>query len=101
MKAAVMMVIALGAMTVFGGRADAAAPTPLPWCMVPGDGNGAYFCNYYTFEQCRQAARGTGECQRNTRFDWPYYQRGQVAPTDVDPRRYRVRRGDCWGIFCW
>lgn len=97
MKTIFAVLVASAALLGMRGHAVA---QPLPWCELPGDGNGAEFCNYYTFEQCREAARGDGTCNRNPRFDYYYARRGQRPPLNVDPRHYPVRR-DCWGPFCW
>jgi len=88
--------LALAALIVFAavGPKPASAQAIHPWCSVSGDAEGAMVCVFFTFEQCRQFARGDGHCQRNPRFDWPYFRRGEVPPQDVDPysrplRRYR------------
>jgi Protein of unknown function (DUF3551) len=59
-----------------------------PWCTV-GPRSGGQDCSYYTFEQCRAAASGTGAtCVINPWLS--YCTRGREAA----PRSSRRRRGD-------
>jgi hypothetical protein len=59
-----------------------------PWCTL-GRRSGATDCSYYTFEQCRAAASGTGAtCVTNPFLS--YCTRGAQRPE----RRVRRRRDD-------
>ena len=88
MRIVLRLVVAAGALaaTAAMGTAPAHAQQPLPWCEYGGFTRGGIGnCSYYTFQQCLQAARGDGTCERNPRFDEYYFKRGIPAPTDIDP----------------
>jgi hypothetical protein len=56
-----------------------------PWCTL-GIRSGAMDCSYYTFEQCRAAASGTGaQCVTNPFLS--YCTRGRERPARRAPRR--------------
>jgi hypothetical protein len=46
---------------------DAQTRGPKPWCISGGSyGPGSLDCTYFTFEQCRESARGAGgSCTQN------------------------------------
>jgi hypothetical protein len=46
---------------------DAQSRDPKPWCISGGSyGPGSLDCTYFTFEQCRESARGAGgSCTQN------------------------------------
>jgi hypothetical protein len=77
--AAVMLAIATSPAAWAQGR------PPRPWCEYSSAYGAGPDCSYATYAQCMATARGDGTCQRNPRFDWPYFQRGIPAPVDVDP----------------
>jgi hypothetical protein len=76
-----IVVIALGGLDM---RPSMAAGVR-PWCEYGSMFDGSGDCSYATLEQCRQTARGDGECERNPRFDWHYFTSGHPAPVDADP----------------
>jgi hypothetical protein len=91
MKKILMLTVALVALSTLAQRPSAAGGN-LPWCEQGiMSGNSVGDCSFATFEQCMQAARGDGYCERNPRFDAPYFQSGQPAPFNVDPNPARRR----------
>ncbi len=83
---------ALLSLITFSPRASEAGGQ-YPWCEQGiMTGNSVGDCSFATFEQCMQAARGDGYCERNPRFDWRYFRNGQPAPVDIEPYGGPARR---------
>jgi hypothetical protein len=82
----IILTLAVAAVALVATAQRPSLAGELPWCelgaMTGGDvGN----CSFATFAQCMETARGDGRCERNPRFDAPYFKRGAPAPTDIDP----------------
>ena len=90
MRMIITITIAALALGALGQRPSVAAV--LPWCEYGALTGGMYDCSYATFAQCMRTARGDGQCERNPRFDWPYFISGRPAPVDVDPYGRPARR---------
>jgi hypothetical protein len=85
-----MMVVAV-TLAALDQRPGAAAAVR-PWCEFGSMNDNVGDCSYATFAQCLRTARGDGQCERNPRFDWPYFLSGRPAPVDVDPYGRPARR---------
>ena len=85
MKIIVTLAVAAIALAATAQRPSLAGGA-LPWCELGAMTGGSMGnCNFATFAQCMQTARGDGICERNPRFDAYYYKRGVPPPVDVDP----------------
>lgn len=79
----------VAASTVGVQPSEAQSRGPKPWCIADGSyGPGSLDCTYWSFEQCRESARGAGgSCTQN-----PVLWRNGRFESVEEPRRGASRR---------